>query len=712
MQSALRPVNNAKNLASLVANVFALSAMTAANAQVDTSEWQCEFCPFASGHEADVDVGASYVSDDAARFGNANGYDEAGTYLDLGGKGQYANDGYQLNWFAEDLGLDSRVLEIDAGRQGRYGFYVGYDELPYRLFDTTSTVYTASAPDLLTLPAGWVSDTQTSGFTNLATSLVPQNIESDRKTFSAGGRYLTGSNLRFFADYRRQERDGVDIVSGANYTQASLLPRMLDFETDLVDLGVGYSNGPFNVSLAWFGSFFTNNVNSLTWENAFTSPPGEEQRRMAQEPDNDFQQVTLSASYRFDTYATVIAFSAATGQGTQDEALLPYTINPNIVAAALPRTSLDGKVDTSNYVLTLTANPLPKARVKIAYRYDERDNQTAQVEWSRVIVDSFASGETELNTPYSFKRASLNASGSYDLFDDLRVTAGYDRTELDRDFQEVAEQTEDSGWGRIDWRAADWLEIDARGGASNRDVDSYDTSIAIGLGQNPLLRKYNLAFRYREFGELTASASSANLPVTVSLSALWADDSYSRSTIGMTDGTTTHWNIDLSWAASARTSVYVFGGEETIEADQAASETFSDPDWFANHEDNFLNLGGGIQVNELWGNTSLRLDYTTTEGETRIDMTTSDTGQSQFPTIDSTLDSLRMTLNHRRSEKLELDLTLRYESFQTNDWAINGVEPDTIPTVLSLGANPYDYDVWVLGLSFRYLIGAADSAVP
>jgi MtrB/PioB family decaheme-associated outer membrane protein len=712
MQIALRSVNASKILAPLFAAAVAFGAIPAAFAQVDTSEWTCEFCPFASGYTADVDVGASYVSDDAARFGNANGYDEEGAYVDLEGEGHYANAGYQLNWFAEDLGLDSRVLELDGGRQGRYGFYLGYSELPYRLFDSTSTIYTASAPDSLTLPSGWITGTQTSDFTNLASSLRPENIESDRKTMSAGGHYLATSGLRFFADYRHQERDGVDIVSAANFTQASLLPRFIDFETELVDLGVNYSKGPLNLSLAWFGSFFSNKLLSLTWENAFTSPPGEVERRMAQEPDNKFQQFTLSGNYRFNAWDTVFAFSAAMGEGTQDDALLPYTINPNIVAAALPSTSLDGQVDTGNYALTLTSNPLPKARIKLAYRYDERDNQTAQLPWSRVIVDSFASGESELNTPYSFERTRLSASGSYDLFSDLRVSAGYDRTALDRDFQEVAEQTEDSGWGRVRWRAADWLDVDAKGGASSRDIDRYDTSIASGFGQNPLLRKYNLAYRYREFGELTVSASPSAAPVTATLSALWADDSYTRSTLGMTDGTTTHWTVDLNWAASARTSVYVFGGQETIEAEQAGSETFADPDWVANHDDDFLILGGGLQLNQLRDDTSLRLDYTRTEGETRIAMTTSGTGQSEFPAIDSTLDSLRLTVNHRRSEKLEIDLTLRYESFQTNDWAIAGVEPATVPTVLSLGADPYDYDVWVLGLSFRYRIGLADSTAP
>ena len=63
-------------------------------------------------------------------------------------------------------------------------------------------------------------------------------------------------------------------------------------------------------------------------------------------------------------------------------------------------------------------------------------------------------------------------------------------------------------------------------------------------------------------------------------------------------------------------------------------------------------------------------------------------------------------------ERLDIDLNVRYEQFKTNDWAVNGVDPDTIPTVLTLGANPYDYDVWVVGVSFRYLVGGRDINFP
>lgn len=683
----------------------ALLTPVAAMAQVDTSEWNCEYCPFADGYRAEVDVGADYVSEDAARFGNGTGLDEKGAEVHLAGEGRYLNDGTEVSWHAEDLGIDSRVLELSAGKPGKFEVGLGYRELPYRLFDTTSTIFASSGADTLTLPAGWVPAGTTSGFTELDASLTQQNIEIDRQILEFGAKYLPTSKVKLYADYSRQQRDGVRVMAGSRFTQSAFLPRPVDDYTDQFDAGVRFSLGSMNLALAYYGSFYRNDVESLTWDNPFTAVVGAEQGRLATEPDNDFQQFSLSGVYRAATWDTVLAFSAAVGRGEQNGALLPYTINPTLAISPLPVTSLDGQVDTSNYALTITSRPFERASIRLSYRFDERDNQTPVSTWSRVITDTFPSGAAEMNIPYSFERSRLNLSASYRLFDTVKVSAGYDRTDLDRDFQEVAEQTEDTGWGKLRWRPTANLEATLKGGASTRDIDNYDTDIGLAFGQNPLMRKYNLAYRYREFAEVSLSASMSETPISIGMTYLYADDSYSRSELGLTESNEDRFTVDFSWAVSENSSVYLTAGGESIDSIQLGSETFTGPTWEAAHDDDFTHYGGGFRIAGTEDKFDLTFDYTRSEGETEIKFAGPVVSATPLPALESTMDSLRLSLNYKISERFDASIGVRYERFETADWALDGVQADTIPTVLTMGASPYDYDVWVFGIGFSYKIG-------
>jgi hypothetical protein len=309
-----------------------------------------------------------------------------------------------------------------------------------------------------------------------------------------------------------------------------------------------------------------------------------------------------------------------------------------------------------------------------------------------------------LNVPYGYERLRLNASADYRLFETLRIAAGYDRTELDRDFQEVAEQTEDTGWGRLQWRPNSYLDFGARGGVSKRDIDRYDETFAAGLDQNPLMRKYNLAYRYRQFGELSASVSPPESPFTASVTAFFADDSYTKSVLGLTAGDELRVAADLSWSLSDKASVFLTGGFQEIDAKQAGSAIFAAPDWHASQSDSFDNFGGGFRITGIGDKADLQFDYTRANGATEIDVTGGG-GPARFPDLESTLDSLRARILYRWSNKLETNLQLRYENFSTDDWALQGVAPDTLPTILTLGAEPYDDEVWMLGIGFRYLLG-------
>ena len=188
----------------------------------------------------------------------------------MSGNGSLVSDEHRIRWVLEDLGLDSRYLALDGSRPGTFDYAVSYRELPRRQFNTTWSVFQPSGGSL-SLPSDWVPAGTSGGFSRLGRSLTRQNIESDRKTLSVGGRYRPTSRWTISADYRRQDRDGNRILGGSYFTNSALLPAAFDHTTDEVDIGLRFAGERSVLSLGWYLSDFSNNLSSTNWQHPFTT---------------------------------------------------------------------------------------------------------------------------------------------------------------------------------------------------------------------------------------------------------------------------------------------------------------------------------------------------------------------------------------------------------------------------------------------------------
>jgi MtrB/PioB family decaheme-associated outer membrane protein len=675
----------------------------------DTSTWSCEQCPFKHGHEGEYNVGASYVSDDAARFGNATGYDKEGAYVLADGNGLYSEEGQRLEWELEDLGLDSRAVNVKGGNPGTYDYHVGYSELPYRRYDTSQTPFRKTGDELLTLPAGWVPAGTTTGFTALDASLLNRNIESDRSTFDIGAGYRGIEHLRFDVDFQRSSRDGWGIASGPFYTTSTLLAAPIDDHTDTARFGATYGRENWSATLSWLGSFYSNSDQQLLWDNPYT---GGGQGAQARAPGNDAQTVALEGVYRFSPAQTVLSASASFGEVRQDALFLPYTINPAVPVRDLPQANLDGKIDTTHVDVGITSHPWAFLRLKGTYRYDDHDNRTSVEQWTRTITDLFDSGETQTNTPYSFKREALQLSAAarltqWDWLKKFEFEGGYDHIKTDRTLQESPSDTTESGWGRVRWRPAGGTELTLKAGAERREPDGYDLTVAQANEQNPLLRKYTLAYRYRSFAQLDARVNLPGQPVSIGGQIFYASDDYTESQLGLRKNDDRRFAADVTWAINDKTSVYVQGGYEDQDLAIRGSETFTTVDWTSQHQDNFQSIDAGVKYADPDKKFDASVSLRYAKGAGHIDVDSDYSGSGAYPSLRTDLQGAEVQVGYRLNPATDLRLTLRYEDYSSADWALNGVEPATVPTVLTFGANPDNYSVYLVSLSIRYSFGRA-----
>ena len=242
---------------------------TAVSAAVAADEWDF------TGSTAELGVG--YVEDDSFRFGRYTGLTEKGPFLIGNADAEgWTDAGRRLQLEATNVGLDSRYLRLDYGQVGQYNLYLEYDQIPNNLFDTARTPFNRSDRNDLTLPSGWVDGATTGEMTRLDESLRPFDIETERRRTTAGARWQFAEPWTMDVKVRHETRKGTDIIGGAIGTgfgnvTSSILPMPVDYETDEVEVKLGYAKGRGHLELGYYYSGFSNRFAALGWENPFSS---------------------------------------------------------------------------------------------------------------------------------------------------------------------------------------------------------------------------------------------------------------------------------------------------------------------------------------------------------------------------------------------------------------------------------------------------------
>ena len=665
------------------------------------TDWQCANCAFPQGVKLETTAGAGYQSDDSFKFGDYTGLDNDGAFL----VGDFTADYFGENamrWRAEgqNLGLDSRQLDLAGGWQGRLDLRLGYDELPRRLFENSQTVYGSPGADSQILPAGWVRAPNTADMTALDASLRGADAQWDRESWNAGLSFIQSPRLRYDVDYKHLERDGRQLWAGSFQTLATTLLRPVNDETDTVEAGVSYAAETWNARVGYLGSFYSNDASRLDWENPFTAPaPGADDGGAALEPDNKFQQLMISGDYH-GWARTRISGRLAAGKMEQDDRVLPYTVNPLLAGGALPRTRFDGEVDTLYADVRVSSRPLPKLRLRGEFVYDQRDNDTPRDTWDYVVSDSIAAIQPRDNLPYGYERYRLGLSGNYRFPFGTSGQLGYQYDNHQRDFTEVDETEEHEVWGELRLSALDSADLRVKYSYATRDGDDYEPVNATQPPQNPLLRKYNFADRDRESLELSTTLQPTER-LDLTLTGLFAQDDYDDSDLGLDKGE--YRNVTLDAGLRLSRDIVMTGqlGYDELETTQFGSQSFSTADWTANQKDKSWIAGISIDLPRIVERVRGRLGYTYIDTTGEIENNTSGL-RSDFPDLDTTRHRVELDLRYQVNDKIDVGVAYLFEDYNVDDWTLDGVQPDTVNNLLASGANWRGYDVNLVTLSFTW----------
>ena len=675
------------------------SAAATGQAVVDTSKWLCELCKFEDGLSGTLELGGGNVSDSSSKFGEYNGLDNKGGFVIGDGAARYRGaGGAYLNVNASNLGLDTRSLAAEGGRQGTYKLILNYDELPHFVSDSAQTPFIGNGGASLALPAGFRAGM--TGLMPLASTLQPVDLETKRQELGVGGSWTPVRAWEYAANFRHQTRDGTKGTTGAFFVNASQLAAPVDYDTDEIDASASYATAKLQAKFAYYGSRFRNNNASLTWRNPFSVPafPDAVSGQLALPPDNEFHQISASAGYQF-TDRTRATADIAFGRMTQDDAFLESTLNTTLAVPALPRFSLDGRANILNANVELNSAVTDRLRLKATYTHNDRDNRTPRAVYDWVSTDMFLASP-RANLPYGFTQDKFKLRADFKTSAHVRTSVGFDHDSNARTFQGVNTTDESTIWGTVTSRFLDKVDMTLKVAHGDRSNPGYQAVATIVPPENPLLRRYNMAGRTRDSAELRADiAATDNMSIGLQVDA--SEDEYSDSTIGLTSGKELNFGGDIAVMLSEQTNLHFFANRQVIKSEQAGSQAFSAADWSGENEDTIDLVGIGVRHVAIKDKLDVGADYTASRSSSEISVN-APAGESAFPDLSASLDSLKVYAIYRVKENLSLRAGYWYERYDSENWMLDGVAHDTIPNVLSFGDQSPWYRVHVIAMSVRY----------
>ena len=687
--------------------------------------WICQRCGPGPAWTIDLGLAPAYEADDAFRFGDYTGLGEKGAYLLADMRADYIDDR------ARYLHLDGVTLNPQAsgffakgGQQGLYELRGSWQSIPRRFYDAALTPFSGSASEL-TLPDAWVRAPVTGGMSALAGSLEPVLVERDLDVLKLGATIRPGSRWKLDADYRRQTKKGRDLSSGSVLFSATEFASPVDYTSDDLEVALSYAGQGWQTSVRYLGSFFDNGLirsdrELLTWDNPFTGVPGTEVAGQALAPDNEMHQLSLAGALRLPK-RTVVSGQLAFGRLSQDEDLAPYTLNPDIAAAPLPTMSADAEAATFNLNLRAVTSPWRRLTLEGEVRFNDFDNRTPVHAYDYVVTDAVPAGVAATGSAYDYQRSEIKLRGEYRAGRRSKLQLGFDGRRFERSAQARSRTNTDRLWFRVHHRLGSGADVDLDLFTEQRNGSVYEAVPRPVREENPLMRKYNLSDRER-YGIRLKGGIYPDERWDLGWEFEYGEDDYTETDIGLTATRYARAGLDVSWltgnasellggmlqgslgagGGARQGALYASLFTEAVEVLQANSQRFSTPDWSAATADRFTSAIIGFDHPAFVGPVGLNLEYSWSLGRAETDNDTSGL-KTDFPDSTSRRQRFDFGLSWPFRDSWSLGLHYLFEKVRSDDWSLEGVEPATVPNLLAMGAEPFNYDVNVVYLSLRYL---------
>ena len=676
----------------------------------DTENFRCKFCPEEIDENNTVTAGLTIVANNESKFSEYRGYDGSSVSLAVDGQYQLIDEDKYFSLQATNAGTSNRQVEMESRRYGRYQFNLVFDQITRFQSDSSKTLYQGVESDTLVTPT--VANTNALADSQSIVALYGTgsgyDIKQQRNRFNVTFKKIFSSKWESRINYHYEKKTGLKTFGaafGSNYNTALsvILPEPIDYVTQLINLSVGYYGSIFKFETGVKGSLFKNSNTKILWDNLYLNNAANEATngQSALEPDNQFYQVYALGLIRPLNWITAKGQISA-GKLKQDQAFLPYTVNNNLTVSDLPKSSLDGSVNTLTGNFRLSIKPIKALHVYANSSFDRKDNKTDSATYSYLALDTAASSSspTRANLPYGYRLYSTSLATDYYYQKNSFLNIGYKYQQKSRTYSEIAKTKTNLVWAKVKQKISVNSMVSLKVERSERDASDFSLVSQINPSQNPLMRKYYLADKSRQNIAINFSTILLN-DFSFQASMSYATDDYSASVLGVTDATDFSYGIDVSKPLTDSISSNAFIHVENIESYQKGID-FNSQDWRVYNSDTFTTMGLGVDWKEFSDEIDIGSKVVMALSKGEISPERNDTNQTAFPDLTTSRINIELYGSYALKENMSIKARYILEKYKESDWHYDDVDATTLDRVLGTQQVSSDYLAHLFLVSFSY----------
>ncbi len=628
-------------------------------------------------------------------------------------------DAYRYNLQADHVGYRDQRFSASYSNYGKVKASFEWNQVPLFYSQETRTLYSASTPGLLSLDdavqSGIQNKTLTLGSALGAASVF--DLRTRRDWANVNLVYNATPNVDLNVTFRNTQKQGSYPWGGSfgiSNAIATELPVPVDHRTTDVGTSLEYSNNRAYARLGYEGSFFHNNVATLTWDNpsriADSPTAGPAQGRMALWPNTQMNAINASGGVKLPGRSRASGY-VSLGNMSNDNPLLPFTINSALASPALDRATSDvrARVTAMNY--NFTSRPASTVWFSVRYRQYEFDNRTepffvtSGVNYDTSIVA--ANKETE---PFSQTRHTFDADGTFSPIRYVGFRAGYTREDVDRTHRIVEKTTEDTARASVDLTGVPWVTLRGVFEHAKRRGSHVDTLELLAIGEQPTLRQFDISDRDQDrFSTILMVTPVSQFSVNLSTSI--GRQEYPGTNFGLRNNDNNVYSIGFDFVPSDSVSLGASYGYEKYTALQASrtanplpagasiddiTQQFNDPrrDWTDDSADRVHTFTASMDLLKVLPKTEIKMayDYSHAESVYTYGLAPNTVIATPVPLAPVMNELQRGTVDGRYfvSRHLALGLVYWYDKYRVDDFALGPVtslaQPATAtPTLMMLG---------------------------